>query len=73
MLLWGLGVLFLLPLAATPIGLFLIGREKIRERQWPGAAAALLGSLLLGLAWMAAVGYCAYQGYLAIAAVTGES
>lgn len=65
-MLWGLGVLALLPMAGASIGLFLTGREKIGERRWPGAAASLLGSLLLGLAWLAAVGYCAYRGYLAI-------
>lgn len=61
-----MGVLFILPLAAAPIGLFLEAREKITERRWPSAAAHLLGSLLIGLAWLAAVGYCAYRGYLAI-------
>ena len=64
-LLWGLGVLALLPMAAAPVGMFLISREKISERR-PSAAAYLLGSLLIGLAWLAAVGYCAYRGYLAI-------
>lgn len=65
-LLWGMGVLFLLPLASAPIGLFLLGMAKISEHRWAAAAARLAGSLLLGLVWLAAVGYCAYRAYLAI-------
>jgi len=65
-LLWGIGVLSILPLAAAPIGLFLDAREKFGERRWPAAAARLLGALLAGIAWSVAAGYCAYRGYRAI-------
>jgi hypothetical protein len=65
-LLWGLGVLFLLPLASAPIGLFLLGGEKSKAGQRAGAAASMLGALLAGAAWLAAIGYCAYRGYLSI-------
>jgi hypothetical protein len=65
-LLWGLGVLLLLPLVTAPIGLFLLGVEKSRAGQRGGGAAFMLGALLAGAAWLAAIGYCAYRGYLAI-------
>jgi hypothetical protein len=65
-LLWGAAALFVLPLAAAPIGLFLKGREKVRGRNRPEVAAYLLGALLAGLAWMAAVAYFAYRGYAAV-------
>lgn len=65
-LLWGLGVFFLLPLAVAPFALFELGWEKIAERRWPVAAAHLLGVLLTGTAWLAAAGYCGYRAFLAI-------
>lgn len=58
-LLWGLGVLLLLPLAAAPIGLFLEGRKR-------GAAGYLLGAVVAGVAWLAAVGWCGWRAVLAI-------
>ena len=57
--LWGLGVLFLLPLVAATIGLFVEGRK-------PDKAAHLLGALLTGLVWLAAVAYCGYRAVLAV-------
>jgi hypothetical protein len=61
-----MGVLFVFPLAAAPIGLFLQAKGKLGESRWPGAASHVAGSLLIGLAWLAAVVYCAYRGYIAI-------
>ena len=65
-LLWWMGVLFVFPLAAAPIGLFLQAKAKNNEGGWRVAAAPMLGSLLIGLAWLVAVAYCAYRGYAAI-------
>lgn len=68
-MLWGMGALPLFLLTGAPILLFLEGKEKIGEHRWPSAAAHLLGSLLLGLVWLAAVGYCAYRAYRAYLAI----
>lgn len=65
-LLWGLGTLLLLPLVSAPIGLFLLSGEKSKAGQRGSAAACALGALIAGAAWLAAIGYCAYRGYLSI-------
>ena len=66
MLLWGLGVMLLMPLVAAPIALLLAGKEKLSERSWAIALTRVLGGLMFGMVWIAAVGYCAYRAYLAV-------
>ncbi len=66
MVVWALGILLLLPLLAAPIGLFLSGRDRLKERQWGGAVGNFLGFLLVGGVWLAAVGYLGLRAYLAM-------
>jgi hypothetical protein len=65
-LLWGLGLLFLLPLAGTVAVLFMEAAEKRRKGERAGAVGILLAALLAAALWLAAVGYVGHRAWLAI-------
>lgn len=65
-MLWGLGVMLLLPTVAAPLSLFQIAADRARERGWLRAGLNLCGAMVVGAVWLAAVAYTAYRAYRAL-------
>ena len=66
MLLWGVGLVFVLTFVAGPAALFVTGTDRMRSRKRASAAGYFAGSVVAGLAWLAAAGYCVYRAWRAI-------
>jgi hypothetical protein len=65
-LLWAVGLLFLLPVAGTVIAIGFECAERNLKGERLAAAGLLLAALLAAALWLAAVGYVGYRAYLAI-------
>lgn len=65
-ILWGLALLFVLPMIGAAIALLINGREELAKGRQAVAYGSFLGGLLLAITWAAGLAYVGYRGYLAI-------
>ena len=65
-ILWGLGLFFVLPQIAAAIALAVEGKSMLGRRRPGMAVACFAGALLWGSLWIAGVWWCGTRGYDAV-------